>query len=115
MQNWVNFLVLVFWVVMFCFLLNAYNVIQLLFLSEIVWVCLYTYTVIMSGFTDDITLLTLSFLILGLAGLEFSFGFILIILINFFFKTNNADKKKNKPVEALEKHFNLNVRRYTHV
>lgn len=94
MQNWVNFLILVFWVVMFCFLLNAYNVIQLLFLSEIIWVCLYTYTVIMSGFTDDITLLTLSFLILGLAGLEFSFGFILIILINFFFKTNNVDKKK---------------------
>ena len=115
MQNWINFLVLIFWVVIFCFLINSYNIVQLLFLSEIIWVCLYSYTVLMSGFTDDLILLTLSFLILGLAGLEFSFGFILIILINFFFKTTDSEKKKNKPIENLEKHFNLNVKRYTHV
>lgn len=105
---------MVFWIIMFSFLLNSYNIIQLLFLSELAWVCLYTYTTILSGFTDDITLLTLSFFILGLAGLEFSFGFILIILVNYFFKSTSTDKKKNKPIDVLEKHYNLHIKRFTH-
>lgn len=115
MQNWINFLTLLFWLIIFSFLLNSYNVIQLLFLSELAWVFLYVYTTLLSGFTDDITLLTLSFLILGLAGLEFSFGFILVILINFFYKSTNLTNKKNNSMQSFEKHFNTNIRRYTHI
>lgn len=87
----------------------------MLFLSELSWVFLYVYTVLLSGFTDDITLLTLSFFILGLAGLEFSFGFILVILINFFYKSTNLTNKTNKPIQTFEKYFNTNIKRYTHI
>jgi hypothetical protein len=69
----------------------------------------------MSGFTDDLTLLTITFFILGLAGLEFSIGFILVVVLNFFLKTNEVDDKKKKPISKFEKNFNANVKRYTHV
>lgn len=115
MQNWINFTTLLFWIILFSFLFNSYNIIKLLFLSELAWIFLYTYTILLSGFTDDITLLTLSFFILGLAGLEFSLGFILVILINFFFKSINLETKKNKPISTFEKNYNLNVKRYTQI
>ncbi len=86
MQNWVYFINLLFWVSLFCFLFNNYNIIQLLLLSEACWVIIYSYTTIMSGLTDDLTLLTLTFFILGLAGLEFSLGFILVIVLNNVYK-----------------------------
>ena len=64
----------------------------------------------MSGFTDDLTLLTITFFILGLAGLEFSIGFILVVVLNFFLKTNEVDYKKKKPISKFEKNFNANVK-----
>jgi hypothetical protein len=84
-------------------------------LSELCWVALYCHTTILSGLTDDLTLLTLTFFLLGLAGLEFSVGFILIIVLNHFLKTNNTTDKKKKPSLKFENHFNQNVKRYTHV
>jgi hypothetical protein len=74
---------------------------------------MYCYTTIASGFTDDLTLLTLTFFILGLAGLEFSIGFILIIVLNFFLKSNDSKDLKKKPSAKFEKQFNQNVKRYT--
>ena len=68
----------------------------------------------MSGLTDDLTLLTITFFILGLAGLEFSLGFILIIVLNHFLKSNDTSDSKKKPIK-FEKHFNQNVKRYTHI
>lgn len=69
----------------------------------------------MSGYTDDLTLLTITFFILGLAGLEFSVGFILIIVLNFFLKSSETADVKKKKTNRFEKNFNQNVRRYTHV
>lgn len=83
-------------------------------LSEFCWVIIYSYTTILSGYSDDITLLSITFFILGLAGLEFSIGFILTITLNFFLKStdlNNESKKSNK---KLEKKFNQNFKRYTY-
>ena len=114
MQSWVYFINLLFWLSLFCFLFNSYNIIQLLLLSEACWVIIYSYTTIMSGLTDDLTLLTLTFFILGLAGLEFSLGFILIIVLNHFLKSNETKDSKKKQV-CLEKNFNQNVKRYTHI
>lgn len=68
----------------------------------------------MSGLTDDLTLLTLTFFILGLAGLEFSLGFILVIVLNNFLKSSDIKDSKKKQVK-LEKNFNQNVKRYTHI
>lgn len=114
MQSWVYFINLLFWVSLFCFLFNNYNIVQLLLLSEACWVIIYCYTSIMSGLTDDLTLLTLTFFILGLAGLEFSLGFILIIVLNHFLKSNDIKNSKKKQV-SLESNFNQNVKRYTHI
>jgi NADH:ubiquinone oxidoreductase subunit K len=86
----------------------------LLLLSEFCWTVIYAYATLLSGYTDDITLLTLTFFILGLAGLEFSIGFVLTIVLNFFFKKNDLTTKKDKTLK-LEKKFNQNVKRYTHV
>lgn len=94
---------------------NNYNIIQLLLISELCWVAIYSYTTVMSGFTDDLTLLTLTFLILGLAGLEFSLGFILVVVLNFFLKSNETQDSKKKPGNKFEKNFNQNVKRYTHI
>jgi hypothetical protein len=112
LQNWLNFINILFWILLFFFLLNSYNIVQLLFLSEIVWILLYTLTTILSSFTDDLILLTLSFFILGLSGLEFSFGIILVIVYNFFKKTTNITDKKKK---LFDNKLNLNIKRYTHI
>ena len=114
LQNWIYFINLLFWLSLFCFIFNNYNIIQLLLLSEACWVIIYSYTTIMSGLTDDLTLLTITFFILGLAGLEFSLGFILIIVLNHFLKSNDTSDSKKKPIK-FEKHFNQNVKRYTHI
>jgi hypothetical protein len=106
---------LVFWLIFISIFINSFNFIKIIFLSELIWVILYTYTIILSGFTDDITLLTLSFLILGLAGLEFSFGYILIIVFNFFNKSIYLDNNKTKPIQRVENYFNANIKKYTSI
>lgn len=71
--------------------------------SEIIWVLLYSYTILSGIFNDDLTLTTTSFFLLALAGLEFCIGFIIIIYFkNFkksfdldFFITKNQNKKIN--------------------
>jgi NADH:ubiquinone oxidoreductase subunit K len=115
LQSWLFFINVIFWFTLFAFLVNSYNIIQLLLISEACWVIIYCYTTIASGFTDDLTLLTITFFILGLAGLEFSIGFILIIVLNFFFKSNDNIDFKKKPDIRFEKQFNQNIKRYTNL
>ena len=85
MQPWVNFWTSFFWLTLFLFFLNAVNFIALLFYSELVWITLYCFSVLLSGINDDILLLCTTFFLLALAGLEFSIGFLLVIA----FKSNN--------------------------
>jgi len=86
MQGWLNFWIFGFWVVFIIILLNSFNFVFIIIYSELVWISLYCYSVISGAISDDITLLTLSFIILGLAGIEFSVGFILVILFKTFNK-----------------------------
>jgi len=64
--------------------------------SEIIWVILYCYTVIVGIINDDLILISTSFFIMALAGLEFCIGFILAIFFKNFKKTFDLFEKPNK-------------------
>ena len=80
--------------------LKPKNFISILFISELVWIVLYIISILVGSIYSDITLLSMSFFILGIAGLEFSLGILLIVLyknlnesldIDMNNKTNNKD------------------------
>ena len=87
MQTWLNFWIFIFWLSFISFIINPFNFIFLLFFSEIIWIILYCFSILTGILIDDLNLLTLSFLILGFASVEFSFGYLLIILFKNFNKT----------------------------
>jgi len=91
MQSILNIWLLLFWISWFFFFINTSNVIKLLITSEVIWLILYGYAVIVGVYVDDIHLFTLSLLILTLASVEFSIGFVLIIFFKKIFKTTKTD------------------------
>ncbi len=106
MQSWVNFWNLLFWLSITGFLINLENLFKVLIYSEIVWVILYTYVVVMGSLSNDLNILTTSFFILAIAGLEFSIGIILLV----FFKNNIKsisieDAIKNEKLFNKQKNF----------
>jgi len=94
-QVWINFWIFFFWLSIFGFLFNPSNFISLLFFSEVTWLTLYCYTLVAGCLIDDLTLVSITFFILGFASLEFSFGFLLLILFkNFNVSFNLIEKDK---------------------
>lgn len=84
------------WLSIFSFCLNPNSFINLLIFSEVTWLSLYTYTLVLGVANDELTILSTSFFLLGLASLEFVIGFLLIILFkNFFQSINLVDIEKN--------------------
>lgn len=81
----------------------------MLLFSEVIWIFSYTYFLVTGTVNDDLTLLSTSILILGLAGLEFSIGLILIVLFKNTFKTI-VFKKKNWNLQQNNK--KLSMRKY---
>jgi len=61
------------------FIVKSDNFINILIYSEAIWVLLYALSVALGTYNNDINLLSLTFLSLGLAGLEFSLGLILVV------------------------------------
>lgn len=94
MQTWLNFWNLFFWLIFTSFAINSSNFTKLLFISEIAWLILYNYVLLIGSLNDDITMLSTCFLLLGFAGLEFSIGMLLVIIfkkilkIDYFFESN---------------------------
>lgn len=65
------------------------------------------------GINDDLTLFSISFFLLGLAGLEFSIGFLLIILFKNFNKSMNFfDETKVWTKFVLKNKTNLKFKLY---
>jgi hypothetical protein len=76
------------------FLFNPTNFLALLFYSEVTWLVLYCFSILVTAINDDINTMSNTFFILGLAGLEFSFGFLLLILFkNFNISLNLIESK----------------------
>jgi len=82
---------LLFWVLIFIFLLNSFDLLSILLYSEITWVILYCYTIIVGVSNDELITTTTSILLLALAGLEFCIGFIITIFFRNFKKIFNID------------------------
>ncbi len=113
MLNWLNFFLLLFWLSIFGFLFNPNNFLNLLLYSEISWLILYSLCIILGSYIDDITTTSITFFILGLAGLEFSFAFLLLILFrslnfNYNFIDNNTNEFTNNLIVKKNTIFNNN-------
>ena len=94
MQSWLNFWNLFFWLIFSSFILSSTNFTKLLFASEVAWLVLYNYFLLIGAINDDVTLLSTSFFILGFAGLEFCIGMLLVIIfkkllkLDYFYESN---------------------------
>lgn len=85
----------------------------MLFYSELTWIIIYCYVLVLGAINDDITLLSSSIFILGLAGLEYGLGILLIII----FKTINSklefnDLENEKKIYNIYNNSNLYLNRY---
>ena len=107
MLAWLDFFILFFWLILFLIMLNNINFLTLLLFSELMWIFLYCFVVVLGSINDDLLLVSLSFYFLGLAGVEFSFGLLLIVM----FKQFNADINFNsfKNTNFVNSYKNLNV------
>ncbi len=77
------------------------------------WLVLYCYSVLCGGINDDITLFSLSFYLLGLAGLEFCTAFLLIINFKNFNKSLSfTDEIKLWNQYMFSKNMKLNVKKF---
>lgn len=92
---------MLFWVTTTLFLINCNNLLNIVLFSEVIWVLLYTITIITGIINDDLILTTSSFFFLSLASLEFCVGLILTVFFKSFLKSlnlnfnNNFSEKKN--------------------
>ncbi len=80
--------------------LKPKNFVSILFISELTWLALYSLSILFGAVYCDITLLSTSFFILGVAGLEFSFGILLAILYknlneSLNIENNNTNNNQN--------------------
>jgi len=89
MQSIINLWLIMFWFAWFLFFLNTTNLIKLFVTSEIIWLIIYLYSLFIGIHMDDVYMYTLSLLIITLASVEFSIGFILIIFFKKIFKTTD--------------------------
>lgn len=86
MESWSSFLVSILWLSILALVFNSNNLINLIVFSEIVWVLVYALSSLLGIISDDITIMSLTFLSLAIAGLEFSIGILIITL----FKLNTG-------------------------
>lgn len=91
MLTWISYLTLIFFILIIVMVLKPKNFVSLLFLSELIWILLYCMGVLLGSIYNDITLLSMSFFILGIAGLEFSIGILVSILYKNLNESLNLD------------------------
>ena len=108
MQSLMAFKSTIFWILFLFFFLNTNNLLNLILYSEIIWVLLYIISIYLGILNDDINLLSTSFLLLALAGLEFSFGLLIIIL----FKNNKINYDFNLNVDTVNQFFKKNIKTF---
>lgn len=95
MQTWINFFNFIFWLSLVSFISNFNNFIRLLFFSEITWIILYCYVLIQGSINDDLNLLSTSIFILGLAGIEYAIGILLLMIFKDINKKTDFDESDN--------------------
>lgn len=86
MESWSSFIITLLWIILVILVYNNDNFISIILFSELVWVTLYSLCTILGIINDDLVIMSLTFICLGLAGLEFSVGVLLVAL----FKSNTG-------------------------
>ena len=81
MLSFLVFLNTVFFFCFFGFLIVPTSFFSLVLLSELAWVFLYVLFGVVGTIIDDMTCLSITFFILGLASIELCFGLLLLIVI----------------------------------
>jgi hypothetical protein len=69
------------------------------------WVFLYSFTLILGAYNDDLLLLSMAFYFLGLAGVEFSLGLLLIVLFKSYNEGLDFDSSQKKNLTINQKIF----------
>lgn len=95
MQTWINFITCAFWVSLISFLTNFNNFVRLLFYSELTWIIMYCFVLIQGAINDDLTLLSTSIFILGLAGIEYGLGILILLIFKQINKKTDFDESDN--------------------
>lgn len=86
---------------------------RLLFYSEITWIILYCYVLVSGAINDDLNLLSSSIFLLGLAGLEYGIGIILIMIFkNVNSKLDFNDIDNEKKIYNIFNNSNIYINRY---
>lgn len=112
-QSWINFWSFLFWFSFVSFISNINNFLRLLFYSELTWITIYCYVLVLGAINDDITLLSSSIFILGLAGLEYGLGILLIIIFkNINSKLEFTDIENDNKIYNIYNNSNLYLNRY---
>ena len=92
------------------------NFLRLLFYSEITWVILYCFTLVVGGVNDDLNVMSSSIFLLGLAGLEYSLGILIIIIFkNVNSKLDFNDLDNEKKIFYIFNNSNIYLNRYVWV
>ena len=102
---------MIFWFSVVLFSSNLNNIIKLIFYSEIIWIILYCDILLQGAINDDLNLLSTSIFILGLAGLEYSVGILLISLYKNINNTLDLYNLKNNNTKIYNSN-NLYINRY---
>lgn len=107
MQSFINIWLILFWISWFLFFLNTTNLIKLFITSEIIWLILYVYSLLIGVYVDDVYMYSLALLIITLASVEFSIGFILIIFFKKIFKTTDIMDNIGTDWGVIQKYNNI--------
>lgn len=81
----------------------------MILISELIWLTMYVIVLILSIYINDIFIMSVSFIILGLSGIELSIG----IIISILYKNSNEslnlefNNKKNNQLDYLKKFKNV--------
>lgn len=95
MQTWLSFFNFIFWLSIISFITNFNNFVRLLFYSEIAWIILYILVLIQGSINDDVNLISTSIFILGLAGIEYGIGILLLLIFKSINKKTDFDESDN--------------------
>ena len=95
MQTWINFFICIFWLSIISFITNFNNFVRLLFYSELTWIILYCFILVQGAINDDVTLLSTSIFILGLAGIEYAIGILVLLIFKQINKKTDFDETDN--------------------
>ena len=95
MQTWLHFFNFIFWLSLISFITNFNNFVRLLFYSELTWIILYCFILVNGAINDDLNLLSTSIFILGLAGIEYGIGVLILMIFKNINKKTDFEESDN--------------------